>query len=67
MTKDEFVDWLKFYLDKSSQDQIATIREKLSLVSDVDAKANYWSEQYPNKIVLNSPFVSTNTDNTINE
>ena len=43
MTKDEFVSWLKGYLQRCETEQIETIKEKLGLVDIDESTYNYWS------------------------
>lgn len=49
MTKDEFITWLNWYLDKCAADQIKVIREKLDCVQGLDRTSSYMSGFDPNK------------------
>lgn len=66
MTKDEFMSWLKGYLDRCEQDQIATIKEKLSLVNSNEIGYNYWSHVNINRTSLAGDKLSHTIDTTGN-
>lgn len=66
MTKEEFISWLDGYLKRCEQDQIATIKEKLSLVNTNDIQYNYWSNVDPNRISKTGDKLSFTVDATNN-
>lgn len=63
MSQEEFVNWLKKYLDHCEKDQVALIKEKLSLVS-VKSSNNYIDILDNNKTsISNNNFNWTSIDN----
>jgi hypothetical protein len=67
MTKEDFITWLRMYLDKRQIEDIALIREKLSLVNAKEIGYNYWSNIDPKRTSLAGEKLSYTVDATISD